>query len=583
MLSEDLQESETEEPPDLHSSLPELKLWKVTKLQEWLEKHKLKKSGLKEVLVNRVYRAMSGYMDSDPDSSDENLGEDLIPVHEISNWKTLDFSDIPNGLASKDVDGYFLYQKNPTTGARLHFDRQMKKAKRLCNEGFIRDILYSDLSDFCYIKSKCLPSMKQSVSIGTSGMTAKFYSLNVCLGRKFGNIFNARCNCKAGGAGLCAHVGALLYTLVKTKDSCTSSECTWDRPRPLQRKPSPARVCDITFTKTEKETQTKKVRPYPGIYQAGPIKEIQNETFLDDILKGLENAYPQCVLYQTLRFENANIDPFLELFYPDYMFCDFVSLTRDTCVKDFTHFFDNLKVTDAISQTLEEGTRGQSVNTNWIKARKNLITASVMGEVYKRKKLVPDNLLKKICGYVTVPDRVKSIKYGRKYESVAVSQYIQKHTKECGNTTVESRGLLVNPKYPFLGASIDSLVTCNKCGVGLVEVKCPYGSDSKKEPWRNKTPIECAKDTNFCCNEVDGQLELKDTSNYMYQVQGQLGVYELNWVDFVIWTKKGISVERINFDESTWNSMLQKLKEFYIGCVIPEIFTRRVERGKPLY
>ncbi|CAC5392257.1 unnamed protein product [Mytilus coruscus] len=84
------------------------------------------------------------------------------------------------------------------------------------------------------------------------------------------------------------------------------------------------------------------------------------------------------------------------------------------------------------------------------------------------------------------------------------------------------------------GASIDSLVTCNKCGVGLVEVKRPYCSDSKKEPWRYKTPIECAKDTNFCSNEVNGQLKLKDTSNYMYQVQGQLGVYELNWVDFSI-------------------------------------------------
>lgn len=72
----------------------------MTKLQEWLEKHKLKKSGLKKVLVNRVYRAMSGYMDSDPDSSDESLGEDLIPVHEILNLKTLDFSDIPNSLAS---------------------------------------------------------------------------------------------------------------------------------------------------------------------------------------------------------------------------------------------------------------------------------------------------------------------------------------------------------------------------------------------------------------------------------------------------------------------------------------------------
>jgi len=127
------------------------------------------------------------------------------------------------------------------------------------------------------------------------------------------------------------------------------------------------------------------------------------------------------------------------------------------------------------------------------------------------------------------------------------------------------------------------MVTCNKCGVGLVEVKCPYGSDRKKVPWRNMIPIECAKDTNFFCNEINGTLHLKETHNYMYQVQGQLGAYELNWVDFVVWTKKGISVQRIQFCDATWHSMLQKLKEFYIGCVVPEMFTRRIKRGKSLY
>ena len=161
----------------------------------------------------------------------------LAPIHIITKWKTLDFSDIPPGLASRDVDSYFIYQKNPVAGARLHFDRQMKKAKRLCNEGFIRDILYrqiNDALDFYYIKCTCLPSMRQTVNIDPSGLTAKFYTLHVCLGIQIGNIFNDKCNCKAGGAGLCSHVGALLYSLVKSKESCTSNECTWDLPRPLQ-------------------------------------------------------------------------------------------------------------------------------------------------------------------------------------------------------------------------------------------------------------------------------------------------------------------------------------------------------------
>ena len=152
----------------------------------------------------------------------------------ITKWKTLDFSDIPS---SRDVESYFMYQKNPVAGARLHFDRQMKKEKRLCNEGFFRDILYrqiNDALDLYYITCTCLPSMRQTVNIDPSGLTAKFYTLHVCLGITIGNICNAKCNWKAGGAGLCSHVRALLYKLVKTKESCTSNECTWDRPRPLQ-------------------------------------------------------------------------------------------------------------------------------------------------------------------------------------------------------------------------------------------------------------------------------------------------------------------------------------------------------------
>jgi hypothetical protein len=43
---------------------------------------------------------------------------------------------------------------------------------------------------------------------------------------------------------------------------------------------------------------------------------------------------------------------------------------------------------------IEQGMRGQSVNTSWVNARHNLITISIMGEVYKRMKLDPDNLLK---------------------------------------------------------------------------------------------------------------------------------------------------------------------------------------------
>ena len=44
-------------------------------------------------------------------------------------------------------------------------------------------------------------------------------------------------------------------------------------------------------------------------------------------------------------------------------------------------------------------------------------------------------------------------------------------------------------------------------------------------------------------------LKLKQNHKYFAQVQEQLAVGERKWCDFVIFTNKGISIERIKFDE----------------------------------
>lgn len=191
--------------------------------------------------------------------------------------------------------------------------------------------------------------------------------------------------------------------------------------------------------------------------------------------------------------------------------------------------------------------------------------------------------MKKIRRYITIPETVRSIQYGRKYESVAVEHYAKKHTEKCKIVQIESRGFLVNPKYPYLRASIDGLVICEDCGTGLIEVKCPYGSERSEVPWRHMLPMECGKDDNFFRTERNGELFLKEHHNYIYQIQGQLAVYELEWVDFVVWTKKGISVQRIPFSSEMWEKMLPRLKAFYLNGILPELFTSRVGRGISLY
>lgn len=51
-------------------------------------------------------------------------------------WKTIENDNIPD-MTIEDVDAYFLYHKNPATGGWTNFERQMKKAKKLSNEGLV--------------------------------------------------------------------------------------------------------------------------------------------------------------------------------------------------------------------------------------------------------------------------------------------------------------------------------------------------------------------------------------------------------------------------------------------------------------
>lgn len=39
---------------------------------------------------------------------------------------------------------------------------------------------------------------------------------------------------------------------------------------------------------------------------------------------------------------------------------------------------------------------------------------------------------------------------------------------------VENSGMVINPLWPFIGASPDGTITCKCCGRGVLEIKCPY-------------------------------------------------------------------------------------------------------------
>ena len=83
--------------------------------------------------------------------------------------------------------------------------------------------------------------------------------------------------------------------------------------------------------------------------------------------------------------------------------------------------------------------------------------------------------------------------------------------------------------------------------------------------------------------DVDGSLKLKRNHVYYSQIQGQMAIGDRNWCDFVVFTNKGISIERIPFNSTFWESeLLPKLTEFYTLCVAPEIVCPQHPVGLPI-
>lgn len=126
-------------------------------------------------------------------------------------------------------------------------------------------------------------------------------------------------------------------------------------------------------------------------------------------------------------------------------------------------------------------------------------------------------------------------------------------------------GLVVSMACPLLGASPDGKVIDRGYSkpFGLVEVKCPSSKFLV-------SPLDARSDEHFFAEIVNGQPRLKSEHEYYFQVQRQKGVTTASWCDFVIYTSKGTSIERIKFDPQFWDTLNECLKAYYFNHFIRE-------------
>ena len=234
------------------------------------------------------------------------------------------------------------------------------------------------------------------------------------------------------------------------------------------------------------------------------------------------------------------------------------------CVDDFLNDLPTYSSSATIE--LERATRGQAANQEWFRQRKGRITSSVCHSVMTRGRKLLDSKGKSTdCSklvtnllYTSPNENLPALKYGRDMEGAARTKYIK--VKRGGghrNCKVMDCGLKVKADKVFLGSSPDGLVSCDCCGEGLLEIKCPF-SVSHTEP----TPANIQYITD------NGML--KKSHQYYSQVQ----LWEKMWCDFFVFTMHGNLCIRIPFDEERWSELVVTCEHFFKVKLAKELVTK---------
>ena len=169
--------------------------------------------------------------------------------------------------------------------------------------------------------------------------------------------------------------------------------------------------------------------------------------------------------------------------------------------------------------------------------------------------------------------------HGKKFESHCRELYAVLLKENGFLAQISDVGLQLSSLFPYLGASLDGIVSYQNERWGL-EIKCPFSK-------YNYSLQHALTDKKFFLFKDDhGTIKLKRKHAYFFQIQGQMFCANLKCVDFVVWfgSDEPLFVETIWYDEAfVMDYLIPRLRYFYCRAVLPELFTKRVKKGQKLY
>ena len=504
-----------------------------------------------------------------------------VPILPISGWKRFPSRDIPDSF-NKGYIYHYIYESakfdkplQDQVSSHYGTEKPFERANQYIDSKYVTTMM-DHSSEKCYfVKAKV-----------KSSLADKFYSVHCTISKLSGAVLDASCHCKASAMARCSHIAALLLSINDhiqcygyTLASCTSLPCTWNTPKSLKKKPSVLKRA--TYTTKSKFEQDK--NDLFNFHPASKVKKLydvnnRHNAFLTNLTncEGLKTGWETLMSYQ----------------YQDYELTEQreqeLNQSRDIFLRNMQDLSNEERVHTMVNNSdtsyLVPETVTQNDSAIWRNRRSFCITASIAKDVVQaNSKISKKNILQNHLWGKDVLS-TKAMCYGNENESNARNQYEIHMKTENSNIEVRETGFWVSINTPELGCSPDGIVRyIGKDGeieYGLLEIKCPYvfRDINPTDIQDCKRGLSRQQQTTFCCKILEDRLELKKTHKYYYQVQLQIYILDFEWCDFVIWSKRGIHIERIQRNESFIKDMIPKLLKFHHSILLPEFFEQRIPR-----
>lgn len=438
------------------------------------------------------------------------------------------------------------------------------------------------VASVCVHQPTSLPQLRLVAATVQAGQKGARRYDSWIVGEDDGEVLAGHCTCMAGLGEVCSHVAALLFFIEAavrhgaTDVSSTSVRCAWSASSSCG-KAGPSPVVDIDFSQPKrgglpKEPASQRifVPPQPKGNPLELFLHIKEHSPGAKLLKMVPSRQLDPEATDTASEDGDEPEllplPLTSVFQETYK-----NLPKDELEDILISVYDCLTISKVEADFLERSTRKQSRSEAWHLHRRGRITASNFSRVQTLQgSSSPTLLITDVMGYATNTNiggqTPPQILWGIKKEPVARQSFVDTEAPKHTDFSVAKVGLVVNPQWPYLGASPDGIVSCACCPQAALEIKCSY-------KYRH-VHLSTVKDKDFY---LDADMTLKENHAHYFQLQGQMALTGLQMGYFVVWTECSLVTIRIQRDEQLWEELLTKLESFFLRHILPELVTRRLD------